>query len=144
MANKLENIYCALLKKFGPQHWWPVTSDNAQFEIVIGAILTQNTAWKNVEKAIEALRKNSLIDIEKIKKINQKQLAKLIRSAGYYNQKAERLKIIANFLSKTPRPKGRSVFLSMLRNRPSFSELKLGACEGAISDMSKNKNLYIS
>ncbi len=102
------------MKSFGSQGWWPFTlagelhpkhhgispqNDNERFEIIIGAILTQNTNWKNVEKAIINLNKKKLINVKKIRKINIKKLAKLIRPSGYYNQKAERLKIIANFLS---------------------------------------------
>ena len=96
--NKIFNIYAVLLKEFGRQHWWPTISKNKQFEIIIGTVLTQNTSWKNVEKSINNLNKNNLIDINKISKINTKKLASLIRSSGYYNQKAERLKIMAKFL----------------------------------------------
>ena len=96
--NKIFNIYAVLLKEFGRQHWWPTISKNKQFEIIIGTILTQNTSWKNVEKSINNLNKNNLIDINKISKINTKKLASLIKSSGYYNQKAERLKIMAKFL----------------------------------------------
>ena len=63
-------------------------------------ILTQNTAWKNVEKAIENLNRKDLLAIEKIKKTNVKKIARLIRPAGYYNQKAERLKIVAEYFLK--------------------------------------------
>ena len=110
--DRIELIYNKLLKSFGPQGWWPLTlegfeskhhsgrpeSDKHRFEIIIGAILTQNTNWKNVEKALFNLSKNDLIDIKKICKVNRKKLAQLIRPAGYYNQKAERLKIISNYL----------------------------------------------
>lgn len=102
--NKILSMYNTLLKEFGKQHWWPTVSENKQFEIIIGAILTQNTSWKNVEKAINNLKKNKLIDIKKISNINVKKLAPLIKSSGYYNQKAERLKIIANFLIKNKNP----------------------------------------
>jgi len=102
--NKIIKIYNRLLKSFGKQHWWPIVSKNKQFEIIIGAILTQNTSWKNVEKAINNLKKNNLISINKILKINVKKLAFLIKSSGYYNQKAERLKIIADFLKNNKNP----------------------------------------
>lgn len=116
--NNLEEIYNLLLNKFGCQGWWPLTiegyeskhhsgepkTEKHRFEISMGAILTQNTNWKNVEKALYNLSKNNLISIKKIKKIKQEKLAELIRSAGYYNQKAERLKIIAEFLSKNQSP----------------------------------------
>lgn len=114
----IKKIYTQLYKSFGKQGWWPLTieghyskhhagppkTNNHKFEIIIGAILTQNTNWKNVEKALYNLSKNNLISIKKIKNIKQDKLAKLIKSAGYYNQKAERLKLIANFLSKNPNP----------------------------------------
>lgn len=111
-------IYAKLYKSFGPQGWWPLTieghqskhhagkpkTENHKFEIIMGAILTQNTNWKNVEKALYNLSKHNLLSIEKIKKTKQEKIAQLIRSAGYYNQKAERLKIIAGFISKNPEP----------------------------------------
>lgn len=98
--NKITRIYNKLLYKFGKQNWWPVTSNNPEFEIIIGAILTQNTSWKNVEKAIENLKKEELIDIKKINKINKNKLSRLIKSAGYFNQKAERLKIFMDYVDK--------------------------------------------
>ena len=77
-------------------------TDNQIFEVIIGAILTQNTNWKNVEKAVYGLNSYKLVSIEKIKKIPIKKLAQIIRPSGYYNQKAERLKIISGFLMKNP------------------------------------------
>ncbi len=109
----LIKIYSTLLKKFGPQSWWPVTLEGEvtpkyhkkinknqkhKLEIIFGAILTQNTAWKNVEKAITNLNKHNLIDVKKINKIEQKRLAELIKPSGYYNQKAKKLKDFCNFL----------------------------------------------
>ena len=79
-------------------------NDKQRFEIITGAILTQNTSWKNVEKAIGNLNKAKLIDIDRIIKIKKQKLANLIKPAGYYNQKAERLKIIAEFIKKNPNP----------------------------------------
>lgn len=112
----LISIYQTLLKTYGKQGWWPVTKENylhpayddgpknekQQFEVMIGAILTQNTSWTNVGKAIFELNKHDLIDIDKIMEIDKEKLAELIRSAGYYNQKAEKLKIIAQFLKENP------------------------------------------
>jgi endonuclease-3 related protein len=113
--NQIKKIYSILYKTFGPQGWWPFTlenefhpkhhgkspkNDKQRFEIIIGAILTQNTSWKNVEKAIFNLNKAKLIDINKIKKVSLKKLASLIKPSGYYNQKAEKLKIAADFFSK--------------------------------------------
>lgn len=113
--NKIQQIYKRLYKTFGPQKWWPTTlegelhptyhgnkklNESQVFEIIVGSILTQNTAWKNVEKAIMNLNKKRLIDINKIKTIKKQKLARLIKPSGYYNQKAERLKIVADFFGK--------------------------------------------
>ncbi|MBW3013478.1 hypothetical protein KY325_04595 [Candidatus Woesearchaeota archaeon] len=97
----ISQCYDKLHGAFGKQNWWPTQGvKNSLFEIIIGTILTQNTAWQNAEKAIINLCSNDLIDVVKIKEMTLQRLAKLIRSAGYYNQKAERLKIMAAHLSK--------------------------------------------
>ncbi len=94
--NKFKKVYDILFKEYGPQYWWPCSS-NEKFEIIIGAILTQNTSWNNVAKAINNLKEADLIASDKILKVDITKLKELIRPAGYYNQKAERLKIIAEF-----------------------------------------------
>lgn len=110
----MQAIYSALLKKYGNQGWWPLSkgglytkhhngnpvSDNDKFEIMAGAVLTQNTSWSNVEKAIFNLNKAKLLSAEKIKKAPLEKIALLIKPAGYYNQKAARLKIIADYFLK--------------------------------------------
>jgi len=101
----MKQIYDLLLKEYGPQGWWPINNkyfvkqlnDKDRLEIILGAILTQNTAWTNVEKALNNLREKDLIDIDNIIKTK---ITELIRPAGYFNQKAERLKIIAKFLKQ--------------------------------------------
>jgi len=85
----LRKFYRALFKQFGPQHWWP---GETPFEIVIGAILTQNTAWTNVEKAIHNLKRAGALSVEGMEALPEKRLAALIRPSGYYNQKAKKLK----------------------------------------------------
>lgn len=92
---KLLAIYKALYKAYGPQKWWPAKT---RFEVIVGAILTQNTAWSNVEKAINNLKKAGLLKPEKIKDTPSSRLAKAIRSAGYYNVKTKRLKNFVSFL----------------------------------------------
>lgn len=92
MAKGLESIYQKLYSYFGCQHWWPADSP---FEVMIGAILTQNTNWLNVEKAINNLKKDKLLNPRALYKLPHKRLATLIRPAGYYNIKTKRLK---NFL----------------------------------------------
>ena len=96
-------IYNKLLMAFGPQYWWPVskstnrTEEQSRFEISVGAILTQNTSWQNVEKAISNLIENKMLSKEAMKNAKPGRLAFLIRSSGYYKQKAKKLKIFANF-----------------------------------------------
>jgi endonuclease-3 related protein len=111
--NKTLQIYKKLLKEYGKQGWWPLTpagsvvtkhhsgrpkSDGDRFEIILGAILTQNTAWTNVEKALSQLHESKLVDHDRLLRVGQDRIASLIRSAGYFNQKAERLKIISRFV----------------------------------------------
>jgi len=91
----LEDIYKRLYETFGPQHWWP---GQTPFEVIIGAILTQNTAWKNVEKAISNLKQKNLLTPAALKRVSGNQLAGLIRSTGYYNQKAKKVKSFIKFL----------------------------------------------
>jgi len=100
--SQLMEIYNILYSHFGPQGWWPAHSkgEKRKFEICIGAILTQNTAWANVEKAIINLKNHGLLDIGKIRSADEKKLAGLIKSSGYYNQKAKRLKRFAAFVYK--------------------------------------------
>jgi len=87
--NEIKNIYNILFESFGPQHWWP---GETKFEIVVGAVLTQNTSWKNVEKSIKELKENNLLEFEKILNVNENVLQEKIRSSGFYKQKARRLK----------------------------------------------------
>jgi len=91
----LSNAYNRLYSEFGPQHWWPADS---AFEVVVGAILTQNTTWSNVEKAIAQLRQQKLLTPNRLRNTNLSELGKLIRPCGYYNVKAKRLKNFLEFL----------------------------------------------
>ncbi|MHC4693507.1 MAG: endonuclease III domain-containing protein [Planctomycetota bacterium] len=92
---QLTEIYQLLFDSFGPQHWWPGQS---QFEIITGAILTQNTSWANVEKAIANLKSANCLTPEKLYHLDVSQLANFIRPAGYYNIKTKRLKNFINWL----------------------------------------------
>ncbi|MFQ6036139.1 MAG: endonuclease III domain-containing protein [Sedimentisphaerales bacterium] len=91
----LIEIYQLLFDRFGPQHWWP---GDTQFEIIIGAILTQNTNWANVEKAIANLKSADYLSPEELHHLDLPRLAELIRPAGYFNIKAKRLKNFINWL----------------------------------------------
>jgi endonuclease-3 related protein len=95
----LTEIYSLLLKVLGPQKWWPLRGDfsPANWEICVGAVLTQNTSWKNVEKALENLEQASILSREDILKTTPETLAQTIRPAGYFNQKARKLKELASF-----------------------------------------------
>lgn len=94
---KLIKIYKKLLRCFGPQHWWP---GETVLEIIIGAILTQNTSWKNVEKAINKLKSKNILNYPSLKKITEEKLAVYITSSGYYRIKARRIKSFLGFLEK--------------------------------------------
>ncbi len=91
-------MYYKLYQAFGPQHWWP---GDTPFEVAVGAVLTQNTNWGNVERAISNLKKNKALSAKAIHEIPQKKLAELIRPAGYFNVKADRLKSFMNFFMNT-------------------------------------------
>ncbi|MEW6674946.1 MAG: endonuclease III domain-containing protein [Nitrospirota bacterium] len=93
--DRLFKIYHKLYRALGPQHWWP---GETPFEVAVGAILTQNTNWGNVEKAIENLKGEKALSARVIHKMPLNRLALLIRPAGYFNIKAKRLKAFINFL----------------------------------------------
>ena len=89
MTNRIEEIHTRLFDHFGPQHWWP---GETPFEIMLGAVLTQNTSWRNVDMVIEALRQDGLLSFSALEALPLEVLAEKIRPSGYYNQKAKRLK----------------------------------------------------
>ncbi len=82
-------IYDSLLQRYGRQHWWPADS---ALEMIVGAVLTQNTSWRNVELAIAEMKNTGVLDYESLLNLEMDYLATLIRSTGYYNRKAVRLK----------------------------------------------------
>src|SRR5271165_1013446 len=91
----LRAMYRKLSCAWGPQHWWPAETP---FEVIIGAILTQNTSWTNVEHAIASLHAAGKLSVEGIREVPQPKLEELIRSSGYFRQKAQRLKNFVAFL----------------------------------------------
>ena len=91
----LQEYYELLFRTYGPQKWWPART---RFEVIVGAILTQNTSWTNVERAIVALRRNRLLSPAALSRISVAKLAPLIRSSGYFRQKARKLKEFVAFL----------------------------------------------
>ena len=90
-------LYKFLLSHFGPQHWWPAETP---FEVVVGAILTQQVAWKNAEKAIENLKNANVLDLCKISNLSLEKLEVYLKPTGFYRQKAKRLKDICSYISK--------------------------------------------
>jgi endonuclease-3 related protein len=97
LADKLREIYQLLLKAYGPQNWWPAESP---LEVMIGAILTQNTNWQGVEKAIANLKKNDLLSLDKLHNISIEELAESIKPAGYFNLKTRRLKNLIGMVAE--------------------------------------------
>ncbi|HSA59546.1 MAG TPA: endonuclease III domain-containing protein [bacterium] len=95
MPAPLRDYFEKALKDLGPQHWWP---GETPFEVCVGAILTQNTAWTNVEKAIGNLKARGLLDPHRMNALPPAELAQLVRPAGYFNIKTKRLKSFLKFL----------------------------------------------
>ena len=85
----LMTLYERLFSAYGPQNWWPAETP---FEVMVGAVLTQNTAWSNVERAIVNLKDKGSLSLEHIDRLEHQQLAEMIRPSGYFNVKAQRLK----------------------------------------------------
>jgi len=101
-SKQIISIYYKLYKRFGPQHWWPVTGPKkrSEYEIIVGALLTQNTAWLNVERAIKNLVSSNLLDPKNLIAAPPEKVKQLIRPAGYYNQKYDRLILITKWYLK--------------------------------------------
>jgi len=109
---RLLKLYELLLDLYHFQGWWPVDiqyhkskGTDSRDEIIIGAVLTQNTSWKNVEKSLENLKRYGELSLEFVRKVSLEKLKELIRPSGFYNQKAIRLKTVAEFINPTDRVK---------------------------------------
>lgn len=137
--NEIRRIYDSLLRAYGPRGWWPTTlvgedgptyhgrrpDDRQRFEVIVGAILTQNTSWRNAERAIRSLIRAGVLDAEALRRMPLRRLARLIRSSGYYNQKAERLKLVTSFFAENfPRFRKRSGAQGTARLREELLSLK--------------------
>src|ERR1700679_1264453 len=103
----LDEYFNSLFTTLGPQHWWP---GKTQFEVILGAILTQNTSWKNVELALANLRAAGVFTPSSVKKVHIRRLQSLVRPSGYYRQKARALKAFAQFLRTDYRGSLRRMF----------------------------------
>ncbi len=127
-AAVIRKVYSLLLSEYGKQGWWPVTRKKGgepeylggprnrweRFEVAVGAVLVQNTSWKNAAKAVSALSAAGMIDPARLTAASHEEVAALIRSSGYYNQKARRLGILARFfLEVGDAPPGRESLLAL-------------------------------
>lgn len=106
------SLYKKLYEEFGCRNWWPIDKEyhkrndtDPRFEIIVGAILTQNTAWSNVEKALTNLKSKKKLDVKSISEIDINKLQNMIKPSGFYNQKAKRLKNMASYLNDNYRGK---------------------------------------
>ena len=91
----LLDTYQRLLAHYGPQHWWP---GDSRLEVILGAILTQATAWTNVEKALTNIKVAGLMSVQRLRKMPEEQLATLLRPSGYFNSKAKKVKAFIDHL----------------------------------------------
>ncbi|HTZ99433.1 MAG TPA: hypothetical protein VMB02_03815 [Candidatus Aquilonibacter sp.] len=103
----MDEYYNSLFTAFGPQHWWP---GKTPFEVIVGAILTQNTSWNNVERAMANLRTEGLLSFAAIERVPRARLETLIRPSGYFRQKARKLKAFCAFLRAHYRGSLKSMF----------------------------------
>ena len=96
-GKKLLRIFHRLYSDYGPQHWWP---GDGPFETIVGAILTQNVSWNNAERAINRLKQEGILSPSGLREVAIEELASLIKSSGYFNVKAKKLKAFAEHLGK--------------------------------------------
>ncbi|MBN1105534.1 MAG: endonuclease III domain-containing protein [Deltaproteobacteria bacterium] len=94
-AERLKEMFDLMFRRFGPQHWWP---GQTPLEIMVGAVLTQNTNWKNVEKAIQNLKERNLLSLETLHGLSLPELGEVVRPAGFYNLKAKRLRNLLDLI----------------------------------------------
>ncbi len=107
----LQEVYDRLFAAYGPQHWWPADSP---FEVLIGAVLVQNTSWANVKKAIDNLRDEELLDARTLYDVPVEELEEKIRPAGYFRIKARRLRSLLAFLIERHRGSLEAMFRTPL------------------------------
>ena len=96
-GERLQQYYAALTERFGPQHWWPART---RLEIILGAILTQNTAWRNAAGAIKSLREAGLLSWRGLREASQAELEEAVRPAGFYRQKAKAIRNFVDWLAQ--------------------------------------------
>src|SRR4030042_6944165 len=106
MQRLLMSIYRKLYQAYGPQHWWP---GETPFEMMVGAILTQNTSWRNVEKEIDSLKGRGVLTPGGMRQLKKSALASMIRPSGYYRIKADRLMAFIDFFWENYEGKGKKM-----------------------------------
>ncbi len=142
----LLKVFEILYSTFGPQQWWPVKGryeggpqdSNSAFEVMVGAILTQNTTWTNVEKALENLRSAQCLTPEGLRRMSIKRLALLLKPSGYFNIKARRLKSFIHFLYRQFAGDVRR----MLKEEPALLRQKLLSVKGIGPETADSILLY--
>ena len=97
LREKLLDVFDRMLRRYGPQHWWP---GDTRFEVMVGAILTQAAAWANVEKAIANLVAAGALSPAALRSLGAEELARLVYPSGYFNSKARKLKALAEYLGR--------------------------------------------
>ena len=134
-SHVLRSYYNAMLAHLGPRHWWPAKT---RFEVIVGAILTQNTAWSNAKRALDNLRRERLLAPAAMASIPTTRLARLIRPSGYFRQKARKLKAFVVFL----RREYRGSLNRMFRTRASELREKLLNVHGVGPETADSILLY--
>ncbi len=97
VGKRLQEVFSRLYDRYGAQHWWP---GDGPFEIIVGAILTQNTAWANADRALNNLKETNALNPIVLRDLSQEDLAALVRPSGYFNAKAKKLKALADHLGR--------------------------------------------
>jgi endonuclease-3 related protein len=136
-TSTLLSYYRSLLRAYGPQGWWPARTP---FEVIVGAILTQNVAWANVEKAIAALRRAGLLEPRRMHSTPVGRIARLIRPTGFYRQKARKLRTFLDHL----RERHRGDLERFLGQRPEALRLELLSISGIGPETADSIVLYVA
>lgn len=98
VGQTLMDVYKRMFRQYGKQHWWPA---GTRFEVMVGAVLTQSAAWSNVEKAMASLNAAGALSPKVLRRLPLEQLAQLVYSSGYYNQKSRKLKALTDYLYRS-------------------------------------------
>lgn len=134
-GERLMEMYELLFEQFGPQHWWP---GETEVEIVVGAVLTQNTSWRNVEKAIDNLKRKDLLSVAALHSCSVAALAEEVRPAGYYNLKAKRVKNLIHLIAD----EYRADLPEMLKENPQTLKERLLSVNGIGRETADSILLY--